>query len=76
MEVNDLRQLCLDSIAAGGDVALLTLPTPKSCRGYTLRLCGNRGPRGEIICTNHEGTSVVRFKASDVLRFIERESSH
>ena len=36
--------------------------------GHGARLFGKSGPVGELLCVNSEGESVVRFKASDVVR--------
>jgi hypothetical protein len=40
--------------------------------GYTRRLCGRRGPRGEILCGRAGSHQVVSFKSSDVLRFVRK----
>jgi hypothetical protein len=71
-----LIERCRENIASGGDVILLTLPGPPPKRGCFMRLFRTRGPLGEIISTNQvTGASVVRFKASAVLRFAESEPS-
>lgn len=76
MSVDELRAACQSNIDQGGDVVLLTLPGPPPKRGYYMRLLRTRGPLGEIINTNQStGVSVVRFKASAVLKFIEHEQA-
>lgn len=73
MTVDELKQKCHDNLRVGCGIIMLTLPTPKSCRGYTLRLCGTHGPRGEIVNTNQQtGISVVRFKVQSILNYIEK----
>jgi hypothetical protein len=73
MTIDELREICQANLASGGDAVLLTFPLPPG-RGYTMRLCGKRGPRGHIVSTNqHTGRTIVKFKASDVLRFIAKE---
>lgn len=75
MTIDELIAACESNMTTGGDVILLTLPPPPG-NGYTMRLLGKRGPRGEIVCTDQQsGHSVVRFKASAVLKFIKREQS-
>lgn len=59
----------LESAARIGTYVLLHLPPPNG-RGYTRRLAGSRGPRGEIICGNDKGQT-VRFLSSGVLRFVK-----
>lgn len=67
MTPEDLKQACCDAISVGRESIVLIV--------QTTRLCGNRGPRGELICVNSEGQNVVRFKATSVLKFIEREEA-
>lgn len=38
-------------------------------------LCGNRGPRGELLCVNSQGEGVVQYKAKTVLAFIGKEKA-
>lgn len=65
MTVDELKTQCRDIIASGGEAILLVT---KSCR-----LCGRRGPIGELLAQHRDGSKVVRFKAAAVLKFIERE---
>ena len=67
MRVEELKQACRDKIASGGKALVLVT---NSCR-----LCGRRGPIGELLCENSDGSKVVRFDAAKVLAFIEREES-
>lgn len=71
MEVDDLRQLCAETIGRGGGAVMLVLPGPPG-QGFTRRLCGKRGPRGEIINVNKAGDSVCRFNAAAVLKFLDQ----
>lgn len=59
----------LETACTGHDYVLLHLPPPNS-QGYTRRLAGRRGPRGEIICGNDQGQT-VRFPCAGVLRFVK-----
>lgn len=57
-----------------GKDATVTLVLPKG-----VRLFGKRGPVGELLCVNSTGESVVRFKASAIVRACEKaleELSH
>ena len=65
MTPDELRNLCQD-----GDYVLLRLPAPNGS-GYTRRLAGGRGPRGEIINGTAKGQT-VRFQSKAVLRFLDR----
>lgn len=67
MNVDDLKSACQSVIDSGGEAVVLVIP-----RG--VRLCGRRGPIGELLCTHPDGYNVVRFKAAAVLRFLERET--
>lgn len=67
MTPEDLKQACLDAISVGSESIVLIM--------QSTRLCGNRGPRGELICVNSDGQNVVRFKAKSVLKFIESEEA-
>ena len=76
MSPAELREACQYNLSQGGDVVLLTLPGPPPKRGYYMRLLRTRGPLGEIINTNQStGDSVVRFKATAVLKFIDHEQA-
>lgn len=66
MTLDELERLAKD----GGPHIVLHLPQPNS-RGYTRRLAGRHGPRGEIVCGNDKG-QVVRFLSADVLRFVKQ----
>lgn len=72
MEIAELRQACTEIASRGGGAVMLVLPGPPG-RGFGRRLCGNRGPRGEIINVNKAGDSVCRFDAAAVLRFLDRQ---
>ena len=65
MTIDELREAC-----AGGDYVLLFLPPPNS-NGYTRRLCGRRGPRGEVLCGTERGQT-VRFLSKAVLRCLDK----
>lgn len=67
MTIDNLKQAGRDAISAGSESIILIV--------QSTRLCGNRGPRGELICVNSEGQNVVRFKAKSVLKFIESEEA-
>ena len=69
MTIEELKAACESMIAAGGEIILLAVPL--TSRGYTQRLCGNEGPRGEIVCAKDGGDAVCRFKAKAVLKFIK-----
>ena len=69
MEVEELHKLCGE-----GDYVLLLLPPPNS-GGSTRRLCGNRGPRGEVLCGTPERGQTVRFLSKDVLRHLTKVES-
>lgn len=64
MKVEELKQACHDVIALGGEAIILVT---NSCR-----LCGRRGPIGELLCEQPDGRKTVRFKAKAVLKFIEK----
>lgn len=66
MKLSDLIIQCVEVINRGGEAIVLVIP-----RG--VRLCGRRGPIGELLCTNSNGANVVRFKAKSVLKFLKRE---
>ena len=51
---------------------VLLLPPPNG-RGYTRRLLNTRGPRGVITCGTAKGGQAVRFKSTEILRFLDRE---
>lgn len=65
MTPEDLKQACRDAIDCGRESITLIVPST--------RLCGKRGPIGELVCVNRDVENVVRFKAKAVLKFIERE---
>ena len=65
MKISELRDAC-----AGGDYVLLYLPAPNS-QGYTRRLCGRHGPRGEVINGTAKG-QIVRFLSKAVLRCLDK----
>lgn len=67
MEVEELEKQCREVLDRGGEAVILA-----RCDGCTM-LCGNIGPRGELLCTSTNGESVVRYKAKAVLAFIMRE---
>ena len=71
MELSILRQICTDTVARGGGAVVLVLPGLSACGNR--RLCGTRGPRGELINVNQSGDSVCRFDASAVLRFLDNQ---
>ena len=60
----------LELKASGSQYVVLHLPPPNG-NGYTRRLAGRHGPRGDIICGNDKGQT-VRFLSADVLRFVKR----
>lgn len=64
MKVEELKQACRDVIPLGGEAIILVTD---SCR-----LCGRRGPIGELLCEKPGGRKTVRFKAKAVLKFIEQ----
>lgn len=66
MDVHILRNACLDAMDQGQCIILVTKST---------RLCGKRGPIGELRCVNAKGEKVVEFDAEKVLKFIDRELS-
>lgn len=66
MTIDELREAC-----RGGDYVLLHLPPPNS-QGYTRRLCGKRGPRGEVINGTPTRGQTVRFLSSAVLRHLDK----
>ena len=68
MTPGELRKQC-----QGGDYVLLYLPAPNS-QGYTRRLAGKRGPRGEVINGTDRGQT-CRFASKDVLRFLDKEEA-
>lgn len=72
MEIDALRQACTETVERGGGAVMLVLPGPPG-RGATRRMCGKRGPRGEIINVNRDGNSVCRFDAWAVLRFLDQQ---
>lgn len=72
MEVADLKQICMETVERGGGQVMLVLPGGPG-RGYSRRLCGNRGPRGEIINVNKSGDCVCRFDAAAVIRFLDSQ---
>lgn len=69
MTIEELTTACESTINGGGQIIMLTVPL--TSRGYTQRLCGNEGPRGEIVCAKDGGDAVCRFKAAAVLKFIK-----
>ena len=66
MLVNQLRKACQDAMTAGNKAVVVVRTDGR------LLLCGNRGPRGELLCVT-DGQSVVRYKAHSVLSFLDRE---
>lgn len=64
MTLSELREAC-----RRGDYVLLHLPPPNG-QGYTRRLCGKYGPRGEIINGTRTGGQTVRFISKQVLKYI------
>lgn len=67
MNVDQLEKQCCEVLQRGGDAVIVV-----RFDGRTM-LWGNRGPRGELMCTNTGGQSVVRYKAQSVLKFLKRE---
>ncbi len=67
MRIDELRAMCLTA-----DDVFLHLPPPNG-QGYTRRLCGRRGPRGEVICGREGKGQTVRFCSKAVLKFLEKE---
>ena len=65
MTIAELQEAC-----DGGDYVLLHLPPPNGS-GYTRRLCGAYGPRGEVICGNEKGQT-VRFLSRAVLKYLDK----
>jgi len=66
MTIEELREAC-----SLGKYVILHLPPPNS-NGYTRRLCGKRGPRGEILCGRPESGQTVRFLSAAVLRHLDK----
>lgn len=66
MAPDELRAAC-----AGHEYVTLHLPPPNS-QGYSRRLCGKRGPRGEIMCGTSERGQVVKFLSKAVLRHLDK----
>jgi len=66
MKIDDLRAKCLES-----EYVVLHLPAPNS-EGYTRRLCGKTGPRGEVLCGRPTTGQTVRFDSRAVLRYLHR----
>lgn len=69
MTIEELKAACESTIASGGEIVMLAVPL--TSRGYTQRLCGKEGPRGEIVCAKANDYAVCRFKAKAVLKFIK-----
>jgi hypothetical protein len=69
MTPEDLAIQCRES-----EYVILALPPPLG-RGYTRRLCGQRGPRGEILCGVEGSHQTVRFLSSAVLKFLKKVES-
>lgn len=69
MFVEQLEKACREAVDSGSDCIVLVRKD-----GRTM-LCGNRGPRGELLCENAPGEAVVRYRAKAVLAFIEREKA-
>lgn len=69
MTIEELKAACESTVSAGGEIIMLAVPL--TSRGYTQRLCGNEGPRGEIVCAKADDYAVCRFKAKAVLKFIK-----
>ena len=65
MQIDELKAACREAIDAGREAVILVLP-----KG--VRLCGRRGPIGELLSDVGHG-SVVRFKAKAVLKYIEKQ---
>lgn len=72
VQVEELKTVCREAIAAGREAVVLVLPGP--CRGNSMRLCKTRGPLGEVLCSRDGSQIVARFKAKAVLKFIEHEA--
>ena len=70
MTIEELKSACESTITSGGEIILLAVPL--TSRGYTQRLCGKEGPRGEIVCAKEGDYAVCRFKAKAVLKFIKQ----
>lgn len=68
MFVEQLEKACRDAVEESR-----TFVTLVRTDGRTM-LCGNRGPRGELLCVNSQGEGVVQYKAKAVLAFLEREA--
>ena len=65
MKVDELKQLCREHIESGREAIILVM--------RSTRLCGRRGPIGELLSENRDGQKVVRFKAKAVLKWVEKE---
>jgi hypothetical protein len=64
--IDELRAACRE-----GDYVSLLLPPPNG-QGYTRRLCGRVGPRGEIIGGRPERGQTVRFRSDEVLKYLDK----
>lgn len=58
----------LEAAAQGDGSIVLVLPVKS--RGYSVRLFGSHGPRGEVINAKPEGT-VARFSKASIRRAIQ-----
>lgn len=63
----ELRDAALEAIDRGSEFMILVT--------RSTRLCGRRGPIGELRCENANGEKVVAFKPEKILAFIDRELS-
>jgi len=66
MTIEELREAC-----NVGRYVVLLMPPPNS-NGYTRRLFGMRGPRGEVLCGRPDGHQMVRFLSAAVLRHLDK----
>lgn len=66
MKLEELLAAC-----EGDGVVSLRLPGPPG-RGYTQRLFRTFGPRGRVLCTKPDGSSVVQFDRASTRRYLRR----
>jgi hypothetical protein len=70
MTFAELRLECFDATTRFDGTITLVLPGVR--KGISRRLFGKCGPLGEVMCNNHDGDSVCRFKAAAVLDYIDK----
>lgn len=63
MELEDLKAACENAISNGKECIELV--------NRSVRLCGRRGPTGELL-DEARGLKVVRYKAQAILDFLKR----